>query len=126
MRGQTRADPSDWTIAELARRQHGVLSRGQLKALGFGEDAIDGRVRRGRLHQLHRGVYAVGHLNLTRNARFMAAVLACGDEAALSHFTAAVMWGMLSDEGKIHVTAPTCRRRSGLVVHRAALEEGEV
>ncbi len=74
---------------------------------------------------MHRGVYAVGHLNLTRNAHFMAAVLACGDEAALSHFSAAVLWGLLSTEGKIHVTAPTCRGRSGLVVHRARLE-GEI
>ena len=56
----------------------------------------------------------------------MAAVLACGDRAALSHFSAAVLWGMLGGGGKIHVTAPTGRRRPGLVVHRAGLEEGEV
>jgi very-short-patch-repair endonuclease len=67
-------------------------------------------------------VYAVGHLNLTRNGRFMAAVLACGDEAALSHFSAAVLWGMLHDGGgRIHVTAETRRRRPGLVLHEAAL-----
>jgi very-short-patch-repair endonuclease len=62
---------------------------------------------------------------MTRNGHFMAAVLACGDKAALSHFSAAVLWGMLSGDGKIHVTAPTCRGRAGLVVHRARLE-GEV
>jgi hypothetical protein len=83
-------------------------------------------VKRGQLHRLHRAVYAVGHLNLTRNARFMAAVLACGDTAALSHFSAAVLWGVLNDEGKIHVTAPSDRRRPGLVVHRAPLRTEEV
>jgi hypothetical protein len=74
---------------------------------------------------VHQGVYVVGYPHLGRNGHFMAAVLACGDRAALSHFSAAVLWGLLSTEGKVHVTAPTCRRRSGLVVHRAPLEEGE-
>ena len=55
--------------------------------------AIEGRVKRGRLHRIHRGVYAVGHMALTRYGRFMAAVLACGEGAALSHFSAAVLWG---------------------------------
>ena len=71
---------------------------------------------------MHRGVYAVGHPNMTRNGHFMAAVLACGDKAALSHFSAAVLWGMLNDGGgKIHVTAETRRRRPGLIVHEAEL-----
>jgi very-short-patch-repair endonuclease len=87
----------------------------------LGDDAIDWRVRRRRLHRVHQGVYVVGYPHLSRNGHFMAAVLACGDQAALSHFSAAVLWGLLSTEGKVHVTAPTCRRRSGLVVHRAAL-----
>ena len=68
---------------------------------------------------MHRGVYAVGHTSLTRNGRFMAAVLACGDGAALSHFSAAVLWGMLKDRGQlIHVTAPSGERCRGIVVHR--------
>jgi predicted transcriptional regulator of viral defense system len=122
MRGETREDPSDRAIADLARRQHGVLGRAQLRALGLGDDAIDWRVKKGRLHRLHQAVYAVGHLNMTRNGRFMAAVLACGSEAALSHFSAAVLWGMLNDGGgAIHVTAELRRRRPGLVVHEAAL-----
>ena len=116
----------DRRIAELARRQHGVVGRAQLVALGVSESAIEGRVKRGRLHRVHRGVYAVGHLNLTRNSRFMAGVLACGDKAALSHFSAAVLWGMLGGDGKIHVTAPTGGKRPGLVIHRAALDENEV
>src|SRR5215213_6467551 len=126
MRGQLREDPSDTAIVDLARRQHGVVGRAQLKALGLGDDAIDWRVRKRRLHRVHRGVYVVGYPHLTRNERFMAAVLACGDEAALSHFSAAVLWGMLNSDGKVHVTAPGERVRPGLVVHRAALAAGEV
>ena len=69
----------------------------------------------------------LGYLNLTRNGHFMAAVLACGERAALSHFSAAVLWGMLNDRGgTIHVTADGRRRRPGLVVHEAALGDEEV
>jgi very-short-patch-repair endonuclease len=125
MRGQSREHPSDRAISELARRQHGVVGRAQLKALGLGDDAIDWRVRRRRLHRVHRGVYVVGYPHLTRNGGFMAAVLACGEGAALSHFSAAVLWGMLSSGGRIHVTTPRDREPPGLVVHRGRLD-GEV
>jgi very-short-patch-repair endonuclease len=114
--------PPDRRISELARRQHGVVGRAQLVALGVSEAAIDGRVKRGRLHRVHQAVYVVGYPTLTRNGRFMAAVLACGEKAALSHFSAAVLWGMLNGGGgAIHVTAEVRRRRPGLVVHEAAL-----
>jgi very-short-patch-repair endonuclease len=127
MRGQSTEHPLDAAVSELARRQHGVVGRAQLIALGLGEDAIDRRVRRRWLHRVHRGVYAVGHVNLTRNGRFMAAVLACGEGAALSHFSAAVLWGMLNEwGGAIHVTSDARRRRPGLVVHEASLGGGEV
>ena len=127
MRGQIREDPSDRAIAELARRQHGVVGRAQLRALGLGDDAIDWRVRKRRLHRVHRGVYVVGYPHLTRNGSFMAAVIACGERAALSHFSAAVLWGMLKDGGgAIHVTTPVGRERPDLVVHRAPLAEGEI
>jgi hypothetical protein len=123
MRGQTTKDPTDAAIAELARRQHGVIGRTQLVALGLGSDAIDWRVRQRRLHGVHRGVYAVGHLALTRNGTFMAAVLACGEGAALSHFSAAVVWGLLGAEGHpVHVTAEMRRRCRGIVVHQAPLQ----
>jgi hypothetical protein len=123
MRGQSQKDPADGAVSELARRQHGVVGRAQLIALGLGADAIDWRVRRQRLHRVHRGVYAVGHLALTRNAQFMAAVLACGDGAALSHFSAAVVWGILEAKGQdIHVTAEKQRKCRGVVVHEAALD----
>jgi Protein of unknown function (DUF559)/Transcriptional regulator, AbiEi antitoxin len=123
MHGQSRKDPRDGAIADLARRQHGVVGRAQLITLGLGEDAIDWRVRRRRFHRVHKGVYAVGHLALTRHGRFMAAVLACGDGAALSHFSAAVLWRILEGEGQdIHVTAERERKCRGVVVHRAPLQ----
>ena len=115
--------PSDRSLAELARRQHGIVSRVQLAALGLSSTAIQGRVKRGRLHRVHRGVYAVGHTALTRNGRFMAAVLACGEGAALSHFSAAVLWGLVQARGQpIHVTVGKRRRCRGIVVHDAPLE----
>ena len=114
---------SDRAVADLARRQHGVASRTQLSALGLSRTEIAGRLKRGTLHRVHRGVYAVGHLALTRNGRFMAAVLACGEGAALSHFSAAVLWAILGDRGQpIHVTAEKQRRCRGIVVHHGPLD----
>jgi very-short-patch-repair endonuclease len=127
MPDQSTTDPLDARLAKLAERQHGVVSRGQLLELGLGKSAIGDWVMRGRLHGVHRGVYAVRYPTLTRNGRFMAAVLACGEGAALSHFSAAVLWGMLNEwGGAIHVTSDARRRRPGLVVHEASLGGGEV
>jgi hypothetical protein len=119
---EVRKDPPDRAVAELAGRQHGVVGRWQLTALGLSLAEIDGRVRGRRLHRVHQGVYAVGHLALTRNGRFMAAVLACGEGAALSHFSAAVLWGILDVGGAIHVTAEKERKCRGVVVHHAPLQ----
>jgi Transcriptional regulator, AbiEi antitoxin/Protein of unknown function (DUF559) len=83
---------------ELARRQHGVLTRSDLLGLGYTPKAIKHRVRSGRLHPIVRGVYAVGRRSLSREGRWMAAVLACGPGAALSHRSAAALWGF----GKEH------------------------
>jgi hypothetical protein len=77
---------------ELARRQHGVLSRRDLLTLGFSDEAIQHRLKRGRLHRIVPGVYAVGRRRLSREGRWMAAVLACGPGAALSHRSAAALW----------------------------------
>src|SRR3954467_4805049 len=77
---------------ELARRQHGVLTRSDLLGFGFPPEAIKQRVRTGRLHPVVRGVYAVGRPHLSREGRWMAAVLACGSGAALSHRSAAALW----------------------------------
>jgi very-short-patch-repair endonuclease/predicted transcriptional regulator of viral defense system len=108
-------------VWELARRQHGVVARWQLLALGMNADAIQHRIERGRLHPIHRGVYAVGRPELTRHGRWMAAVLACGREAMLSHTCAAELWGVLEAvPGPIDVSIPEPRRvrRTGIRVHR--------
>jgi hypothetical protein len=88
-----REPATDLEIAELARRQFGVVTRAQLVRRGLTVAAIDHRVRAGRLRRLHRGVYAVGHRVLTIEGRWMAATLATG--GALSHGTAAAAWDML-------------------------------
>jgi hypothetical protein len=106
-------------LARIAARQHGVVSRRQLLAIGIGDDAVRRRVARGYLHRLHAGVYSVGHVPLTQKARWMAAVIACGQGAALSHFDAAVLWGFHNVLGRlIHVTVRWQRSIDGLIVHR--------
>ncbi len=72
-------------IAELATAQHGVVALSQLEQLGLGARAVRFRVATGRLHRVHPGVFAVGHVHLSREGHYMAAVLACGAGAALSH-----------------------------------------
>jgi predicted transcriptional regulator of viral defense system len=126
--GQRAPRRADATIAELAAVQHGVVARRQLAGLGIGADAIDHRVERERLHAVHRGVYAVGHRRLTRTGAWMAAVLAGGDGAVLSHRSAAALWGIRDGSPRdVHITAPRHRRgRAGLVVHETRLPGDEV
>jgi predicted transcriptional regulator of viral defense system len=123
--GKTQTDPViDRAIAALAERQHGVVAIWQLLALGLGTDAIQYRVSIGRLHRIHRGVYAVGYRKLTRQGHRMAAVLAYGPDAVLSHRSAAAHWDLSSGSYRIDVTTPTERRsRKGLRVHTATLHE---
>jgi predicted transcriptional regulator of viral defense system len=113
----------DREIAWLAGRQHGVVSLEQLLRLGLSESTVSERVTAGRLFRVHVGVFSVGHRPITREARFMAAVLACGPGAVLSHRSAALLRGIRTREGKdepIHVIAPNRRGRSpaGIVAHR--------
>jgi hypothetical protein len=115
---------TDAPIAALAAAQHGVLTRSQLLALGLSDDAIDRRARAGRLHRLHCGVYAVGHTALRIEGRWMAAVLAAGKHAVLSHTTAASAWALRPPgAGAIHVTVPGNpgrKPRPGIRIHRSS------
>jgi very-short-patch-repair endonuclease len=92
---------------ELARNQHGVVARRQLLRLGMSPDAIRHRVNCGRLHTIHRGVYVVGRPELTQRGWWMAAALACGSLAVLSHLSAAELWGIRRTKNPSANQAPT-------------------
>jgi Transcriptional regulator, AbiEi antitoxin len=118
----------DRLLAEFAARQHGVVARWQLLEVGVPATAIDYRVRRGSLHVVHRGVYAVGHPLLSVDGRRMAAVLAGGSGSALSHGDAGSAHGILeSARSRFEVIAP-CKgpRRPGIQFHHALLPPDEV
>lgn len=103
------------------RSQHGVITARQLRELGFTESAIRHRVAKGRLHTVHRGVYAVGTPELPLNGRRMAAVLACGPGALLSHCSAAALWAIRPcPPSLLEVSVPHPRhpRPTGVRVHR--------
>jgi hypothetical protein len=116
---------ADARIAEIARRQHGVVGVEQLRAAGLDTAAVARRAEAGRLHSLHRGVYAVGHGALSWRGRWMAAVLAVGDGAVISHHSAAALWEFLRPlDEPIDVTVPGTggrRRRAGLRIHRSRM-----
>jgi very-short-patch-repair endonuclease len=130
--GQTTPE-SAWA---LAARQHGVVARRQLLALGLTKSGIEHRVVRGRLHPVAWGVYAVGRPEVDRRGRWMAAVLGCGPSAVLSHGTAAALWGIRDERpgsgGRctpIDVSVRTCSHREvvGVRLHRrGALRDGDV
>jgi very-short-patch-repair endonuclease len=113
-------------IRRLAADQHGIISRSQLLNAGVHPRTIDHWIKTGRLIVLHRGVFALGHLPPSPHARTMAAVLACGPRAVLSHHSAAQLWGLIRYTGAIHITARTTRARPGLIVHRKPLSDHEV
>lgn len=98
------------SVWRLVSDQHGVVAHHQLRALGYGSEAIRHRVLTGRLHPKARGVYAVGRPDLTWHGRLMVAVLACGPRALISHGTA---------PGAVELTVPgeRSRRRRGVRVH---------
>lgn len=125
----------DRAAAAIARRQWGVASVWQLHEAGLDKDDILHRVRTGRLHRIHRGVYAVGHLAFSVQGRYMAAVLACGGPsgpegtvlghwgAAVSHRSAAGLWELLPPaDGPVDVSiaGDTGRKaRRGIRIHRS-------
>jgi len=113
-------------LARLATRQHGVVAQRQLLAIGYSERAIKLRMDAGRLNPIHREVYAVGHSRVSRNGRWLGAVLAYGDFALLSHRTAAALWELAKPgSSPIDVSAPVgrqgLRRRQRIWIHRGKL-----
>ena len=110
-------------LGELARRQWGILTRAQLSDFGVGDSGVRDWVQTGRLHRLHRGIYAYGHDRLRVEGRWLAAVLACGPGAVLSHGSGAGLWEIRqSNSAYIDVTVPSRAgriRRKGIRVHRS-------
>ncbi|MBS1871068.1 MAG: DUF559 domain-containing protein [Actinobacteria bacterium] len=124
-----RAPHTDARIAALAAGQHGVVSRGQLLDAGIASATLRDRVRRGQVVPLHRGVYAVGHAHLRPEGFWLAAVLAVGPPAVLSHRDAAALHGLRPcNRPRIEVTTPAERKRTAkLDVHaRRALDPRDV
>ena len=113
-------DTIDNVIAAIAGPQHGVITRWQLLDVGLTDGAMAYRVAIGRLHRLYNGVYAVGHRPVSPYAHALAAVLACGPGAALSHGSAATLWGITKHwQSPLEVTARSARRRPRLHIHRS-------
>lgn len=109
-------------LAQLAERQHGVVSIRQLTGpLGYSRNAVSRAVGDGRLHLLHRGVYAVGHTRISSHGKCLAAVLACGRGALLSHFSAGWLWDVAKvNPEPIHVTTSVWRTpRPPLHLHQS-------
>jgi len=120
MRPKSTPTTVEQRICRLALERH-ALSRGDLLRLGLSSEAIARRLASGRLVRLHRGVYAIGGAPPTRERRWAAAVLACGEGAALSHLSATALWRLTErDPVVIDVSLPSRSKRSheGLRVHR--------
>jgi len=120
----------DARIAELAARQYGVVTLLQLLAAGLSRQAIERRVKDGRLHRLHRGVYAVGHPGVSYDGKALAAVLTCGPGAGLSHLHVASFRNVsrFHRPALIDVVVPSKRRshRGVRVHHRANLRPSDI
>jgi very-short-patch-repair endonuclease len=117
---------ADATIARLAGRRHGIVTRRQLLDAGVTDAAIKHRLHAGALIAVYRGVFAVGHTALSPHARTQAAIYACGPTAAASHDTGTFLHDLtpyLPDPLQVTITAGHRRRRPGLIVHRAATLE---
>jgi very-short-patch-repair endonuclease len=130
MRPQFSSRYVDGIIAALAGKQHGVVARWQLLDAGITARQIRLRLTSGRLHEIHRGVYLVGHTVRPPLATEQAALLACGKQATLSHRSAANLWDLLPypASASAWVTVPLWRRvvRPGIHVRRAMLTKRDV
>lgn len=117
--GRRTSKNPDFAVAQMACRQHGNVTYAQLRACGLSHNAIDCRVRRGRLYRVHRGVYAVGRPPATPLERAAAAVLAGGPGAALSHLGALNLWGFERHwPTAFDLVVATARRPHGITVHQ--------
>jgi very-short-patch-repair endonuclease len=115
-------------IAGLAERQHGLVTLSQLEMLGLGRSGVSRRARNGRLHRIHRGVYAVGRPHLTQHGQWLAAVLAYGPMAVLSHRSAAALHGIRPDNrAKTDITlpSPSAKSRATIDVHTSLTLESK-
>jgi predicted transcriptional regulator of viral defense system/very-short-patch-repair endonuclease len=127
MEGKLKADEVDRLIAEVAERQHGVVALRHLLGIGVTRKAVESRLRRGRLHRIHRGVYAVGHRILGPDGWRMAAVLAAGDDAVLSHYSASDLWVLRGMARRRHiVTVPRQVRLPNIDTYEARLPRDEI
>lgn len=117
---------TDSALAELAASQHGVLTLAQLRERGLSDRATCDRAAGGRLRRIHRGVYALDRLD--RRGRWMAAVLACGKQAVISHRSAGALHGFVSEGPTVDVTAPrgSRRARAGIAMHGRTLALADV
>jgi hypothetical protein len=112
--------PADLAVALLAAGQWGVVTHEELLACGLSPKAIEVRVARGNLHPLYRGVYAVGHPNISTEGRFLAAVKACGHQAVLSHYSAASVHDLVMWDGRpFEITAPSKHSHPRIKAHRS-------
>ncbi|HET7507486.1 MAG TPA: hypothetical protein VFJ53_03930 [Solirubrobacterales bacterium] len=112
----------------MARQQYGLIERSQLLELGVGEDEIEYRLSIGRLHHIHQEVYSVGHQVVPREGRWLAAVLATGPGAVLSHWSAAALWMIRPNSRSVIdvTTAHKSRSWDGIKRHHKALPADEV
>jgi Transcriptional regulator, AbiEi antitoxin len=107
-------------LGRIARRQHGLVIREQLLAAGVSKEEIRRRIKKGTLIVVHRGVYRVGHVAPSIEARYLAAVLACGEGAVLSGEAAGWLWGLVKGTAPPpEVTAPKERKVKGVKTRRA-------
>ena len=127
---QSLTQAADRAIASLANRQHGVVARRQLLDAGVTARQVRLRLSNGRLHELHRGVYLVGHAVPPAHARAMAALLACDPGAILSHRSAAALWELLpypaSAPACITVSPGRSATRPGIRIHRANVPRTDI
>jgi hypothetical protein len=112
--------PPDARVAKLAAGQWGVVTLRDLRACGLSYSEVKVRVRRGILHPLYKGVFAWGHHNIATEGRFLAAVMACGPSAVLSHYSAAALHALVTWDGRpFEITAPSKHHHPRIKAHRS-------